>query len=223
MTATESAPDDRVPASSTPDKQSSGDQSSGDWVARLTGEATREDAISELRDYLVRGLAAAMRSRYNGRLQADDVVQDAIIKIMASLDQFQGRSRFTTWAMTVAIRVSISEMRRRHYRDVSVESLTKTDQSPLQLAVDSAEPVENFLDRQTLLRKMQTLIDTELSDRQRIAIRCLLEGMPVETIAEKLGGNRNAMYKVIHDARVKLREGMIKQGIDAEQIASVFS
>ena len=151
------------------------------------------------------------------------MVQDAIIKIMASLDQFQGRSRFTTWAMTVAIRVSISEMRRRHYRDVSVESLTKTDQSPLQLAVDSAEPVENFLDRQTLLRKMQTLIDTELSDRQRIAIRCLLEGMPVETIAEKLGGNRNAMYKVIHDARVKLREGMIKQGIDAEQIASVFS
>jgi len=64
-----------------------------DWVERLTGgEPGREQAIVELRDLLVRGLQVSLSMKYGSRLQADDVVQDALMKILASIVKFEGRS-----------------------------------------------------------------------------------------------------------------------------------
>ena len=51
----------------------------------------------------------------------------------------------------------------------------------------------------------------------------LLNGMPVEVFAEKTGSNRNAVYKLIHDARVKLRQGFEQAGYKAEDVSSVFA
>ena len=62
-------------------------------------------ALEELRTVLVRGLTAAIRARYDNRIQADDTVQDALVKILDKLDTFEGRSKFTTWAMTIATRI----------------------------------------------------------------------------------------------------------------------
>ena len=62
-------------------------------------------ALEELRTVLVRGLTAAIRARYDNRIQADDIVQDALVKILDKLDTFEGRSKFTTWAMTIATRI----------------------------------------------------------------------------------------------------------------------
>ena len=89
------------------------DQTGDDrWIERLSATgAQREEAIAELRQMLVRGLRASLNHRYGGAMQAEDVVQEAIIKILRSLEQFEGRSRFTTWAMTVATRVGISSLR----------------------------------------------------------------------------------------------------------------
>jgi RNA polymerase sigma-70 factor (ECF subfamily) len=47
--------------------------------------------------------------------------------------------------------------------------------------------------------------------------------MPVEVFAEKSGSNRNAVYKLVHDARVKLRSGFEDAGFLAEDVNSVFS
>ena len=105
-----------------------------DWVERLnsTGDA-RDEAIVELRRILLRGLTATVRNRYGNKIQAEDVVQDALIKILDKIDSFEGRSKFTTWAMTIAVRIAISEMRRKHFQDVSMDSLLPVSYTHLTL------------------------------------------------------------------------------------------
>lgn len=194
------------------------------WLQRLRGEpAERDQAIAELREILLRGLSGPMSRRYGGGLQPEDVVQEALIKILDSLDQFAGRSRFTTWAMTIATRVGISEMRRKHYQDVSLDAFTGDDNMKLDLAVDEADSSETQVDRRAIVDKLQKLIDQTLTEKQRVAIRALLDGMPVEVIAEKTTSNRNSVYKLVHDARAKLRKGLEESGIADDDIASTFA
>lgn len=192
-----------------------------DWVVRLgsSGEV-RDRAISELRDVLMRGMTAACRNRYDNRIQADDVVQDAMIKILDKLDTFEGRSKFTTWAMTIAVRTAMSEMRRKHFRDVSMDSLLG-DGMRFEPEANDASGSES--DKGVLLAKLRELVESSLTDKQRDAVHALLHGMPVEVFAEKTGSNRNAVYKLVHDARVKLRQGFEQAGYKAEDISTVFA
>ena len=192
------------------------------WVVRLKGDQTRDAALNELREYLIRGLSRSMSTRYGGGYSAEDVVQEALVKIVASLDQFAGKSRFTTWAMTVATRIGISEMRRKHYKDVSIESFASEGSSFEVAAVDDVT-VSTELDRESMIGKLQALIDESLSEKQRFAIRASLAGLPVEVIAEKSGSNRNSVYKLVHDARIKLRSGLEAAGISADVLATAFA
>lgn len=202
---------------------STGDAAIDPLVARLKGEPeVRDAALNELRDLLVRGLSKLMSSRYGGGYSAEDVVQDALVKILESLDQFAGRSRFTTWAMTVATRIGISEMRRKHYKDVSIDSFA-SDGATFEVANEGDVTMSAEFDRQLMVAKLQMLIEQNLSEKQRFAIRASLAGLPVEVIAEKSGSNRNSVYKLVHDARQKLRSGMESAGISADELAAAFA
>ncbi|MEM6980649.1 MAG: sigma-70 family RNA polymerase sigma factor [Planctomycetota bacterium] len=193
------------------------------WIARLRADdVTRDAAIAELREILLRGLSGPMSSRYGGGLQAEDVVQDALLKILDSLDQFAGRSRFTTWAMTIATRIGISEMRRKHYQDVSMEAFQGDDATKIEIAVDQSESADSAMDRQSMVQTLQGLIDSVLTEKQRFVIRASLGGLPVEVIAEKSGSNRNSVYKMVHDARSKLRSGLEAAGISADDLAAAL-
>jgi RNA polymerase sigma-70 factor (ECF subfamily) len=193
------------------------------WVIRLKGDPEERDAaLAELREFLLRGLSKSMSSRYGGGYPPEDVVQDALVKIMDSLDQFAGRSRFTTWAMTVATRIGISQMRRKHYQDVSIESFNN-EESRFEVAAVDDVTVSTELDRESMVGKLQQLIDETLSEKQRFAIRATLAGLPVEVIAEKSGSNRNSVYKLVHDARAKLRTGLESAGISVDVLATVFA
>lgn len=193
-----------------------------DWVVRLRADdsKTRDAALSELRDLLVRGLSRSLTGRYSGGVSAEDVAQEALLKITASLDQFQGKSRFTTWAMTIATRIGISQLRRRHFRDKSLDAMRDSDGPSL----DPPAPKEtDGPERRELLATLGRLIEEELTEKQRLATRALLEGMPVEEIATRMGSNRNAVYKLVHDARTRLRDGFARAGIDAPTALSALT
>lgn len=193
------------------------------WVERLRSEGEEKNAaLEELRTVLVRGLTAAIRARYDNRIQADDIVQDALVKILDKLDTFEGRSKFTTWAMTIATRMAISTMRRRHFKDVSMSALTK-ESLKFEPSASSETPAEDLDEKDKILIKLRELIDSSLTPKQRDAVHSLLNGMPVEVFAEKTGSNRNAVYKLIHDARTKLRRGFEQAGYQAEDINTVFA
>ena len=192
------------------------------WVHRLKADdITREEAIQELTDILIRGVTATCRNRYGNKVSAEDVVQDALLKILDKIDAFEGRSKFTTWAMTIAVRVAINEMRRKHFRDISMNDLLSDS---MQFEI-SANPDPSFGQEEEkigVLTKLRELIESRLTEKQKDAVHSLLNGMPVEVFAEKTGSNRNAVYKLIHDARVKLRQGFEQAGYQAEDIKALF-
>ena len=192
------------------------------WVHRLKADGnTREEAIQELRDILIRGVTASCRNRYGNKISAEDVVQDALLKILDKIDAFEGRSKFTTWAMTIAIRVAINEMRRKHFRDISMNDLL-SDSMQFEIAANSDPTVEQEEEKIGVLTKLRELIESRLTEKQKDVVHSLLNGMPVEVFAEKTGSNRNAVYKLIHDARVKLRQGFEQAGYQAEDIKALF-
>lgn len=194
-----------------------------DWPKRLReGAENRDIAIAELRSYLLRGLARSLTHRYGGKIQVEDVAQVALFKILASLGSFQGRSRFTTWAMTIATRVGISELRRHYYKDISLDSSIDGDSRRYEVEDTSAQSAEQAAGKQAIFQLLTQLIQECLTEKQRTAIHGTLEGLPVEEIAARLNSNRNAVYKLVHDARLRLRQGFEANGIQAEDIASTL-
>ena len=153
----------------------------------------------------------------------EDAVQDSLLRILDRLDQFEGRSRFVTWATTIAIRVAMSELRRFRWRDVSLDQVVD-DTAPLsQFATDDGSGPDNQFERNTILEKMQEVIDTQLTEKQRTALLAEMKGMPQEEIARQLGSNRNAVYKLTHDARKKLKQGLEAAGYGADDIHAAFT
>lgn len=196
------------------------DVPSDSWQQRLRGPGEEQGmAIKELRAILVRGLRISLANRYGGRLQPEDIVQVALMKILGALDSFEGKSRFTTWAMSIATRVGICELRRKHYQEVSLDSIT-SDASKFDLKYDERESAEQGFQKRRLLDKLQQLIASELTQNQRVAIHGLLEGLPIEVIAERTRSNRNAVYKLVHDARLRLRAGLENAGLSEFEVLS---
>ena len=193
---------------------------SDEWVARLKDPERRDDALTELRPLLLRGLRRAFAS--SGDSFAEDVTQEALLRILDKLDQFEGRSRFTTWAMSIAVRLGTSQVRRKHFKDVSLEALTGGEGLAVEVADSSSPAVSDGLERESFQATFGGLID-QLSDRQQVAIRALLEGMPVEEIAARTDSNRNAVYKLVHDARAKLKSGFEAAGYSASDLATTFA
>ncbi len=46
--------------------------------------------------------------------------------------------------------------------------------------------------------------------------------MPLEIVAERMGTNRNALYKLIHDARKRLKHELLAEGLSIEDILGAF-
>lgn len=196
------------------------------WTSDLTSEdvSLRDDAVRDLRDMLVRGLSKTLSSY--GRVDdgfLQDIVQEASMKIMEKLDQFQGRSRFRTWAVTIAVRTAVSKMRKRDWQNVSLDSITANGEFDPRVAVDASESIDQTNNRLTLLNRLKELIDSELTERQWAAITAELGGMPLPMIADKLGSNTNSIYKLLHDARKKLRRGLEAAGFTIDDIREAWA
>lgn len=193
------------------------------WVERLRPDhAEREAAIAELRAILLRGLSKSLNHRYGKPFFAEDVVQDALIRILDSLDQFQGKSRFITWAMTIATRIGISSLRRKYHEDLSLDAFSTDDGFRIEVA-SSVKLLNDESDKDKLMKTLQHLIENALTDKQRLVIRAFLAGYSTDGIAQQTGTNRNAIYKLLHDARVKLKTGIAEAGFSADDVAMALA
>lgn len=197
--------------------------SKDEWVLRLRSEDSqnRDTAIDELRTILSRALGRTLTQRYGTELAVEDIVQEALVKILDSLDKFEGRSRFLTWAISLATRLGLTELRRRRYRDVSLDG--KQGETLSESLADETESSESGLERQRILTTLASVIQESLTEKQRIAIQATLDGVPVEEVAASMGSNRNAVYKLEHDARMKLRKALESHGINADDVRQVIA
>ena len=197
-----------------------------DWTNDLISEdvALRGDAIGDLRDMLLRGLAKSLSKQ--GRVDdafLEDIVQEAAMKILDKLGDFEGRSKFRTWAVTIAVRTAVSKMRKRDWQNVSLDSVTSSAEFDPQVAVDRSETITQTNSRLEMLGKLKDLIANELTEKQWTAVTAELRGMPLPAIAEKLGTNTNSIYKLLHDARKKLRSGLEAAGFTINELHEAWA
>ena len=197
-----------------------------EWAHDLASEdaVLRDDAISDLRDMLCRGLSKSLSQ--NGRVDdafLEDIAQEASMKILGKLGTFAGRSKFRTWAVTIAVRTAVGKMRKRDWQNVSLESVTASAEFDPQVAVDTSETSDQTYSRTKILSKLKELIESELTERQWTALTAELGGMPLPQLAEKLGSNTNSIYKLLHDARKKLRRGLEASGFTVEDVREAWA
>ncbi|GJM39894.1 MAG: DNA-directed RNA polymerase sigma-70 factor [Ardenticatenaceae bacterium] len=202
------------------------------WLAELQSDHPNYDtAVADLSTVLTNGLKRGLLSRvYTSapefHTQAEDFAQEAVLKVLANLESFAGRSKFTTWAHKIAVSVALTELRRKRWQDSSLDSLTESesggDYTPSFIA-DKAPTPENRTARNELLVYVQQLIQNNLTERQRTAlVDSVINGKSTNDIANKLEMKPNAVYKLLHDARVKLKKSLANDGYSPGDILQVF-
>jgi RNA polymerase sigma-70 factor (ECF subfamily) len=196
------------------------ERSNDEWLAALRGPNS-DEALAELRVVLVRGLRVALGGQAN-RVESsvEDFAQEALIKILGNLDSFRGECRFTTWAQKICVRTAFAEMRRSRWRDVSLEEVISRPQESA--AVDSQTDPERAATQTMIMAEFRRFIDEELTDRQRTALLAALGGMPLEAVADRMNTNRNALYKLLHDARKRLRQRMTAEMLSPQDVLGAF-
>lgn len=93
----------------------------------------------------------------------------------------------------------------------------------IELAIAEDDDSGNSIDQVAILKKLSELIENQLTDKQRTVVRALLGGMPVEEIARRTDSNRNAVYKLFHDAKQRLKSGFESSDFSLSDIESVFA
>jgi RNA polymerase sigma-70 factor (ECF subfamily) len=188
-----------------------------DWIAELTSDGpVRDDALRRLHALLLRAARyqvsrmSALRAMV-GAAQVDDVItlaaDEAMVAVLGKLSTFEGRSRFTTWAYKFAVLQAAVELRRQAWsrREVPLDAAP-----PL---IEQRPSPDQYAEGAELANAVRDAIDRVLTPHQRrIALALIVDEVPIDVLAERLGTNRNALYKTLHDARGRLRAHLALEG-----------
>ena len=201
------------------------------WLADLrTPGLLRESALEDLRSHIASGLKYALVNWLSPdhphfATLTEEVTQETLLRVLDNLDTFAGRSQFTTWAHKIAVRVALTELRRRRWRDVSLEGMVegeRGDATPGFMA-DPAPGPEALTEREMMVGHVLRIMRQELSQKQLMAMTAVaINGVPLEEVARHLGTERNALYKLLHDARLRLKKRMEREGLSVEEMLSMF-
>src|SRR5712692_8149305 len=199
-----------------------------DWLADLrTGGVVREQALSDLRAIILAGLPYALANWLSPADPhfdelAEDVVQETLLRVMEHLHTFQHRSLFTTWAHKIAVRVALTELRRMRWKDVSLDAFMEEHGEGMQMAAP-ASPARSA-EQRDIMERVERVIAEELTDKQRLAMMAVnVHGIPLEAVAQQMGTSRNTLYKLLHDARLKLKQRLMREGLTPQDVLAAFA
>lgn len=195
------------------------------WLEQLRcNSVVQQVALSDLRQLLLQGLSRAMSTKgYVDESFLEDAVQDSLLVILDKLDTFQGRSKFITWATSIAVHVSMSKLRKKEWKDVSLDQLISDNEISFDGNDYENSGPEFDSNRSIILNKMYSIIQNKLTSKQRFALLSELKEVPQDEIARHLGCSRNAVYKLTHDARKQLKRYLESVGYYADDIGAVFT
>jgi RNA polymerase sigma-70 factor (ECF subfamily) len=195
------------------------DEETARWLSVLTDTThRRERALGELHEMLLRIARAELRRRGGQHAitgpELDDLAYqaagDALVAITTKLDQFRGESRFTTWAYKFVI-LEVSTKLGRHFWRRPAVALDSDDWSRLPDRF-GLQPDE-YAQRRDLIAAVRRTVEDELTERQRqVFVAIVVNNVPLDALVVQLGSNRNAIYKMMFDARRKLRAALVANG-----------
>ncbi|TDW84384.1 RNA polymerase sigma-70 factor (ECF subfamily) [Kribbella pratensis] len=194
------------------------------WVRDLSGCGDqREVASRRLYDVLLRAARSevarrAARLRLAGP-ELDDIAHqaaaDALLTICGKVGTFRGDCKFTTWAYKFVI-FDVAAKINRHFWQRAAVAFDDEDweRLPARLGI---EP-ESHAESRDLMNAVHRAVDEKLTAKQRVVfVALVLNGMPTDVLADQLGATHNAIYKMMFDARRKLRTALVEAGYLAEQ------
>ncbi len=208
------------------------DRDNHTWIQDLRSPgASREAALEDLHASLQRVLPRALTrwlSPGDPALAAlvEDVAQETLLRVLDKLDTFEGRSQFTTWVYKVAVRIALSELRRDRWKDVSLDEMTEGAGRPAEAGFASAPESgpESVAEKADTLQRLNRILAEELTDRQRQALTAVrVNGIPMDEVARRMGTNRNALYKLMHDARLRLKNRLEQEGLPVQDLLAMFN
>jgi len=200
-----------------------------EWLDELTASGeSQETAIADLRNLLLRA-ALYFFNRNPGDFEgmnrdeilqcAEDCAQEALIAVMDHLADFRGDSKFTTWAYKFAINMALMTARRQRWKGKSLDELPVSNRA----LFDGELPDQSLIQRE-IRGILEEVIKGELTDRQRqVLILMVFHEVPMDEVVQRLGTNRNAIYKMLHDARRKLKNRLLARGFEVEELLALFS
>jgi RNA polymerase sigma-70 factor (ECF subfamily) len=199
------------------------DDESREWLRALRGTgAARDDAVGRLHALLLRAarFEVARRRPTLPHLRGNELdeiameaADDALMSVVARLDDFRGASRFTTWVYKFALLEAAVKLRRRAWqgREIPLEPETWSLFSSAALEPDEQAEQGELLDA------LQRAIEEVLTAHQRrVLVALALNGVPIDVLADRLSTTRGALYKTLHDARRKLRKHLEDSGLALE-------
>ncbi|MGE5689674.1 MAG: RNA polymerase sigma factor [Pseudomonadota bacterium] len=201
------------------------DPESQQWLAHLRGRgAAHDEAVARLHALLLRAarFEVARRRPTLAHLRGDELddialeaADDALMSVLARLDDFRGLSRFTTWVYKFALLEAAVKLRKRAWqgREIPLEPESWS-------LFSSAGPgPADEVEQRELLQTVQTAINDGLTPHQRrVLVALALNGVPIDVLAERLDTTRGALYKTLHDARRKLRTHLESRGLSLDRM-----
>lgn len=187
------------------------------WVADLTLDGPDgQEALRHLHGLLLRasrhrvwGLRHLLPGVGSRELEdlAQEAADEALVAVLRQLPGFEGRSRFATWAYKFAILQAGVAVRRQAWRHREVHMPDRVD------FVDRGSTPADLAEAAQLARALEHAIATVLTPHQRrVALALVVDDVPIDVLADRLGTNRNALYKTLHDARTRLRAALVATG-----------
>jgi RNA polymerase sigma-70 factor (ECF subfamily) len=215
----------RLPMSAAESEPRRAEADSRAWLGALRAHGPdRDEAVARLHELLLRAARfevsrrRAALSHIRGE-ELDDIAlqaaDDALVAVLAKLDDYRGASRFTTWAYKFALLEAGVRMRRRAWQEREV--VIEPEAWP-QVA-DAGQGPHGRAETGELMRALRDSIDGCLTDHQReVLVALALNGVPLDVLAERLNTSRGALYKTLHDARRKLRTELARRGFALDSI-----
>ena len=192
------------------------------WIEGLSATgAEHAAAIERLHELLLRATFAEARRRQHlypeiDGAELDDICRqaadDAVVAVIGKLDGYRGASRFTTWAYGFAILEVSVKLRRHAWRGRSIPT-ADDDRLWDRLASEGTSSAQAHVESAQLLRALRRAVAEELTPRQReVFVAVALNEVQIDVVAGQLHSTRGAIYKVLHDARRKLRLRLEHEG-----------
>ena len=209
-----------------------------EWLYELRASSvSQEAAISDLRNLLLRAVLFFFSRNLDdfrrlGRdeiLQlAEDCAQDALIAVMNHISDFRGDSKFTTWAYKFAINKALMTARQERWKGISLDDLSFFSDAALrEWAMSDKSPgpaSDQFVLQGEVIETIREVIERDLTDKQRRVLAMMVfNEVSMDEVVRQLGTNRNAIYKMLHDARRKLKSGLQARGFDVAEMLLLFS
>jgi RNA polymerase sigma-70 factor (ECF subfamily) len=211
-------------------------RSNAEWIVALNGRGDEQAAaLTDLRTYLLRAALFTLQRalRYVGHLEsstlaqlAEDCAQEALTTLLQRLHDFRGESRFTTWAYAFAVNIALTAARRERWAPVVLDPILENSEALLSPGRDEdglPDPERRALQVE-MMAAIRDGIEQNLTLRQQEALRAVvLEDVPLDVVVRQWGSNRNAVYKLVHDARRKLKMHLASRGFDVKDIFDLFA